>query len=73
LNFVNRPSAERVSQRIIATPEFLLPATHDALRPQVVIAPAKFAQLELERAVVVRTSDNTVLPKLLDDQMCVFL
>jgi hypothetical protein len=73
LNFVSRPSAERVSQRIITTPEFLLPATHDALGPQVVIAPAKFAQLELERAAVVRAPDNTVLPKLIDDQMRMFL
>jgi hypothetical protein len=56
-------------QRIIAAPKFLALAADGALGVQAVIAAVELVQFELKRPVVVRTSDHSVLPELLDDLM----
>ena len=58
--------------RVIAASKFLSLAADCALGAQIVIAAVEFAQLELERHGIVRTSDEPVLPKLLHDLMRLF-
>jgi len=69
LNFVSRPSAKSVSQWVVAASESLALAANRALGVQIVIATVQPAQFQLERPIVVRTSDCTVLPELLHDLM----
>ena len=71
-NLVRRPRAEAVPLRIVAASKFLSLAADCALGAQIVIAAVEFAQLELERHGIVRTSDEPVLPKLLHDLMRLF-
>jgi hypothetical protein len=59
-------------QRIIAAPAFLALAADGTLGVQAVIAAVELVQFELERPVVVRTSDHTVSPELLDDLVRLF-
>src|SRR5438034_9613228 len=66
-DFVRCPDAEEMPLRIIAAPEFLALATDQALGVQFIIAAVELMQFELERPVVVRTSDHAVLPELLQD------
>jgi len=72
LDFVRCAPAETVSLRIIAAPKFLALAADRALDSQIVIAAVKPTQFEFERSVVVGTSGNAVLPKLLHDLMGLF-
>jgi len=71
-NFVPRPRAEAVPLRIVAAPKFLSLAADRALRVQAVIAAVKLLQFQFERPVVVRTPDNSILPKLLHDLILLF-
>ena len=72
LNLGRRPGAKAVPLRVIAAPKFLSLPADRALGAQIVIAAVEFAQLELERHGIVRTSDEPVLPKLLHDLMRLF-
>jgi hypothetical protein len=72
MDFVGCPEAKPVPLRIIAASEFLMYAADRALGMQFIITAVEFMQLELERPVIVRTSDRTVLPELLHDLMRVF-
>ncbi len=72
LDFVFRPWAKSMPQRIIAASEFLSVAADQALGVKVVIAAVELMQFQLERSVVVRTPDRPVLPKQLHDLMRLF-
>jgi len=72
LNFASRPAAKRVSQWIVAASQSLTLATYQALSVQIVIATIQRAQFQLERPIVVWTSDHTVLPELFHDLMALF-
>jgi len=69
LDLVSRPSAKSVSQWVVAASESLALAANRAFGVQIVIATVQPAQFQLERPIVVRTSDRTVLPELLHDLM----
>jgi len=55
--------------RIITAPKFLSLAANPALGMQIVIAAMQPVYFQLERRIVVRTSDKAVLPELLHDAM----
>ena len=71
-NFVRRPRAEAVPLRIVAAPKFLSLAADRALGVQAIIAAVKLLQFQFERPVIVRASDNSILPKLLHDLILLF-
>ena len=58
--------------RIVAASKFLSLAADRALGVQAVIAAAKLLQFQFEQPVIVRASDNPILPKLLHDPMRLF-
>jgi len=72
LDFVRCPPSKTVSLWIIAAPKFLALAADRTLGTQIVIAAVKPTQFEFEGSVVVGTSGNAVLPKLLHDLMGLF-
>ena len=72
LDFVGCPPSKSVPLRIIATPKFLLLAANPARGVQIVIATVQLVYPQLERPIVVRTSDKTVLPELFNDPMRLF-
>ena len=58
--------------RVIAAPELLAPAADGAFGMQFIIAAQEFMQFEFEPTIVVGTSDDAVLPKLLHNPMGLF-
>ena len=72
LDFVFRPWAKSIPQRIIAASEFLSLAADQALGMKVVIAAVELVQFQLERSAVDRTPDRPVLPKPLHNLMSLF-
>ncbi len=72
LNFVSRPPAKRVSQWVVAASQSLTLAANRAFGVQIVIATMQPVQSQLERPIVVGTSDQTVLPELFHDLMGLF-